>query len=257
MEESGPSLVHPHPPGAVDALPKHASDRCRLGSVVGAVPVCLERGTEVGDGVGIRRHLDEGTNHWYEDSAVIAVGLKFFRKWSLLIWLVAWYLPVQFPRSLLVVTCPTSLASIDCCPLFEGRCDIGAAAAASREHFVVGEATFPKYCLSASRVSCDKVACVDDRVRDDLLEHPFLPIGQAPQRGEDVLAVSRFASIPSSMGKTAGRQGPRNLIHHNVVEGTVAVTCDSRRALDVVAKQVYLLVWPGDLDGLPYQGCAG
>ena len=84
MEESGPSLVHPHPPDAVDALPKHASGRCRLGSVVGAVPVCLERGTEVGDGVGIRRHLDEGTNHWYEDSAVIAVGLKFFRKWPLL-----------------------------------------------------------------------------------------------------------------------------------------------------------------------------
>ena len=57
MEESDPSLVHPHRPGAVDALPEHASDRCRLGSVVGAVPVCLERGTEAGDGVGIRRHF--------------------------------------------------------------------------------------------------------------------------------------------------------------------------------------------------------
>ena len=84
MEEPGPSLVHPHPPGAVDALPKHASDRCRLRYVIGAVPVCLERGTEVGDGVSIRRHLDEGTNHWYEHSAVIAVELKFFRKWPLL-----------------------------------------------------------------------------------------------------------------------------------------------------------------------------
>jgi len=51
VEESGPSLVHPHPPGAVDALPKHASDRCRLEFVIGAVPVCLERGTEAGDGV--------------------------------------------------------------------------------------------------------------------------------------------------------------------------------------------------------------
>ena len=29
--------------------------------MIGAVFVCLERGAELGDGVGIRRHLDEGT----------------------------------------------------------------------------------------------------------------------------------------------------------------------------------------------------
>ena len=137
MKESGPSLVHPHPPGAVDALPGHTSDRCWLRPVIGAVFVCLERGAELGNGVGIRRHLNEGTNHGYEDSAVIAVGLKSFCKWPLLIWLVAWYLPVQLPRSLLVVACPTPLAPVDCSPSFEGCCDIGATAAASREHLVV------------------------------------------------------------------------------------------------------------------------
>jgi len=88
--------------------------------------------------------------------------------------------------------------------------------------FVVGEAVFPQYGLSASCVGCDEVACVDDHARAGLLEHSLLPIGQAPHlRGEDVLAVSRFAVGPSSMGDTAGRQGPRHLIHHGVVEGTV------------------------------------
>ena len=80
VKELGPSLMHLHPPGAVYTLPEHSSDRCRLRPLIGAVSVCLERGAELGDGVGIRRHLDEGTNHLYGNSAVIAVGLKFFRK---------------------------------------------------------------------------------------------------------------------------------------------------------------------------------
>ena len=71
VKEPCPSLVHSHPPGAVDALPEQASDRCRLRPVIRAVFVCLERCAELGDGVGILRHLDEGTNHCYEDSAVI------------------------------------------------------------------------------------------------------------------------------------------------------------------------------------------
>ena len=89
MTESGPSLMHSHSPYVVDALPEHASDRCRLRLMTGAVSVCLKRGAELGDGVDIRRHLSEGTSHWYEDSAVIAIGLKFFCKWPFLIRLVA------------------------------------------------------------------------------------------------------------------------------------------------------------------------
>ena len=54
MEKTGPSLMHLHPPGPVDAPPEHASDRCRLRLVIGAVSVCLKRGAELGDGVGIR-----------------------------------------------------------------------------------------------------------------------------------------------------------------------------------------------------------
>ena len=41
VEKTGPSLVHLHPPGPVDAPPEHASDRCRLCSVTGAVLVCF------------------------------------------------------------------------------------------------------------------------------------------------------------------------------------------------------------------------
>ena len=66
MKEPDPSLAHPHPPGAVDALPEHASGRCRLRPVIGAVFVCLERGAELGNGVGIWRDLNEGTNHGYD-----------------------------------------------------------------------------------------------------------------------------------------------------------------------------------------------
>ena len=54
MEKPGPSLMHHHPQGPVDGPPEHASDRCRLRSVIGAVLACLERGAELGDGVGIR-----------------------------------------------------------------------------------------------------------------------------------------------------------------------------------------------------------
>ena len=54
MEKTGPSLVHLHPPGPVDAPPEHASDRCRLSPVIGAVLVCLERGAELRNCVGIR-----------------------------------------------------------------------------------------------------------------------------------------------------------------------------------------------------------
>ena len=44
----------PQSPRVIDALPEHASDRCRLRLVIGAVSVCLKRGTELGDGVDIR-----------------------------------------------------------------------------------------------------------------------------------------------------------------------------------------------------------
>ena len=51
VKESGPSLMHPHPPGAVYTLLELASDRCRLIPLIGAVSVCLERGAELGDGI--------------------------------------------------------------------------------------------------------------------------------------------------------------------------------------------------------------
>ena len=61
------------------------------------------------------------------------------------------------------------------------------------------------------------------------------------------------------MGDAAGRQGTRHRAHHDAVEGTVVVTCDSRRALDVAAKQVYLQVGarPGGFNELSNQVCAG
>ena len=43
-----------------DALSEHASDRCRLRLVIGAVSVCLKRGAELGDGVGFRGPPDGG-----------------------------------------------------------------------------------------------------------------------------------------------------------------------------------------------------
>ena len=54
VNESSPSSVHPQSPCVIDALPEHASDRCLLRLVIGAVSVCLKRGAELGDGVGIR-----------------------------------------------------------------------------------------------------------------------------------------------------------------------------------------------------------
>ena len=72
--------MHLHTPSPVDAPPEHASDRSSLRDLIGAELACLERGAELGDGVGTRWHFDEGASHWYEDSAVIAVGLKFFCK---------------------------------------------------------------------------------------------------------------------------------------------------------------------------------
>ena len=57
-----------------------------------------------------------------------------------------------------------------------------------------------------------------------------------------MLAVSRFAISPSSMGDPTLLQGTRHRIGHVVMDITVAVTCDSRRAFDVAAECVYLQV---------------
>ena len=54
VKESSPSSVHPQSPRVIDALPERDSDRSRLRFVIGAVLVCLKRGAELGDGVGIR-----------------------------------------------------------------------------------------------------------------------------------------------------------------------------------------------------------
>ena len=54
VKEPSPSSMNPKSPRVIDALPEHASDRCRLRLVIGAVSVCLKRGAELGDGVGIR-----------------------------------------------------------------------------------------------------------------------------------------------------------------------------------------------------------
>ena len=45
VKEPSPSSVHLQSPRVINALSEHASDRCRLRLVIGAVSVCLKRGT--------------------------------------------------------------------------------------------------------------------------------------------------------------------------------------------------------------------